>query len=46
VLRVRLRNDHLQYAITWFSLAGALLVIYFIYHRRPPQKAKPSSEEP
>jgi len=44
--RIDLPNDHLQYAITWFSLAGALLVIYFIYHRRPPQKAKPSSEEP
>ncbi|HEY8012888.1 MAG TPA: SURF1 family cytochrome oxidase biogenesis protein, partial [Dongiaceae bacterium] len=44
--RIDLPNDHLQYAITWFSLAGALLVIYFIYHRRPPQKTKPTSEEP
>ena len=33
--RVNLPNDHLQYAITWFSLAMALTVIYVIYHRRP-----------
>jgi surfeit locus 1 family protein len=30
---VHFRNEHLQYAITWFGLAGALLVIYFAYHR-------------
>jgi surfeit locus 1 family protein len=30
---VRIRNDHLQYAITWFSLAVALAVIYVLYHR-------------
>ena len=29
-----IRNDHLQYAITWFSLAAALAVIYVLYHRR------------
>lgn len=34
VTRLELRNDHLQYAITWFSLAVALMVIYFLYHRR------------
>jgi surfeit locus 1 family protein len=32
--RIDLPNDHLQYAITWFSLAGALMVIYILYHRR------------
>jgi len=31
--RVNLPNDHLQYALTWFLLAGALLVVYFVYHR-------------
>jgi surfeit locus 1 family protein len=31
---VRLRNDHLQYAITWFSLAVALVVVYVLYLRR------------
>lgn len=30
-----IKNDHLQYAITWFSLAIGLLVIYVIYHRKP-----------
>jgi surfeit locus 1 family protein len=34
VTRVFLPNDHLQYAITWFSLAVALMVIYFLFHRR------------
>jgi surfeit locus 1 family protein len=29
-----LPNDHLQYAITWFSLAAALMVIYVVYHSR------------
>lgn len=32
--RLDIRNDHLQYAITWYSLALALLVIYILYHRR------------
>jgi surfeit locus 1 family protein len=32
--RINLPNDHLQYAITWFSLAIALLVIYVVYHLR------------
>lgn len=36
--RVRLRNDHLQYAITWYSLAAALVVIYVLYHRRKPDR--------
>jgi surfeit locus 1 family protein len=26
-------NDHLQYAITWFGLAFALLAVYLLYHR-------------
>jgi surfeit locus 1 family protein len=33
VTRLELPNDHLQYAITWFSLAIALIVIYVLYHR-------------
>ena len=28
------RNDNLQYAITWYSLALGLLAIYVIYHRK------------
>lgn len=30
--RVDFPNDHLQYAVTWFALALALLGIYFMYH--------------
>jgi surfeit locus 1 family protein len=31
--RVDFPNDHLQYAITWFGLALALLTVYLLYHR-------------
>jgi surfeit locus 1 family protein len=34
VTNLELPNDHLQYAITWFSLAIALVVIYVLYHRK------------
>lgn len=32
--RIHLTNDHLQYAITWYSFAVILLVIYFLFHYR------------
>lgn len=42
VTLLELPNDHLQYAITWFSLAIALIVIYVLYHRpEPPLDARP-----
>ncbi len=28
------RNDHLEYAITWYALAAILVVIYALYHLR------------
>ncbi|MCH2546644.1 MAG: SURF1 family protein [Alphaproteobacteria bacterium] len=31
-VNVELRNDHLNYALMWFSLSFAGLVIFFIYH--------------
>src|SRR5439155_18208796 len=31
--RPPLPNDHLQYAVTWFSLAAAALVIYVVFER-------------
>jgi len=31
---VTIRNDHLQYALTWYALAIALLVIYLLYRRK------------
>jgi surfeit locus 1 family protein len=32
--QVQLRNEHLQYALTWFGLAGALAIVYLLYHRK------------
>ncbi|HWA02042.1 MAG TPA: SURF1 family protein [Rhizomicrobium sp.] len=29
---VRFRNEHLQYAVTWFALALVLLAVYVAYH--------------
>ncbi len=31
--RINIPNDHLEYAITWYALALALVVIYLLYHR-------------
>lgn len=28
------RNDHLEYAITWYCLAALLLLMYFLYHKK------------
>ncbi len=32
-LQVHLKDDHLQYAITWFALAGAVMVAFFVWWR-------------
>jgi surfeit locus 1 family protein len=37
--RFALRNEHLQYAITWFSLAIALVVIYVLFHLKQDGEA-------
>lgn len=42
--RVNLRNDHLNYALTWFALAVGLAVIYVVFHLRREPAA--SSDEP
>lgn len=33
--QVALRNDHLQYALTWFALAAVLLTVFLVWRRRP-----------
>lgn len=33
--RLKVPNNHLQYALTWFGFALILCVIYILYHRRP-----------
>ena len=30
--KINIRNQHLSYAITWYSLAIVLMIIYFSYH--------------
>jgi surfeit locus 1 family protein len=44
-LKVRLRNDHLQYAITWYGLAAVLAVMFAIWsaaRRREASKDRAS----
>jgi len=38
-LTVHLKDDHLQYAITWFGLAGAVVIAFAVWLRRKPQAA-------
>ena len=33
-LSVKLRNDHLGYALTWFGLAAALVIIFALFALR------------
>ena len=33
---IELRNDHLSYAVTWFSIGLGILVISLLYHRKKP----------
>ncbi len=37
--KIALRNDHLGYAFTWFSLALVGLIMFGFYHRIPQNKA-------
>ncbi|WP_420345251.1 SURF1 family protein [Pelagibius sp.] len=36
--RIALKNDHLEYALTWYSFAVILAVIYFLFHYRPERE--------
>lgn len=36
VTRVAIPNNHLQYVVTWYSLAAVLIAIYVTYHWRRP----------
>lgn len=44
--RTDLPNDHLQYAITWYSLAAALVVIYVLLVRRERAPPQPQTSRP
>ena len=38
-LEVHLKDDHLQYAITWFALAGAVVIAFAVWLRGPGSRA-------
>jgi cytochrome oxidase assembly protein ShyY1 len=42
-LEVHLKDDHLQYAITWFALAGAVVIAFGVWWRG--QRRTPESRE-
>ncbi|MBB4184861.1 surfeit locus 1 family protein [Sinorhizobium terangae] len=47
VTQFDLPNNHLQYALTWYGLAAALVVVsgvYFYRRRRQPDQENPASE--
>lgn len=35
---IHVRNEHLQYALTWFLLAATLIVVYIVWHRQMDRK--------
>lgn len=41
---IHVRNEHLQYAITWFLLAATLLVVYVVWHRQTDRKERDDQE--
>jgi surfeit locus 1 family protein len=41
---IDLPNNHLQYAITWYSFAVSLSVIYFLYHRNLARDAEKKAQ--
>lgn len=42
--RIQLVNNHLEYVITWYSLAVILAVIYVIFHLRRDETLNPRAE--
>ena len=42
-LQVHLKDDHLQYAITWFTLAMALAIAFFVWWRTRPRELIPEA---
>jgi len=37
---VHLKDDHMQYAITWFGLAGAVMITFWVWMRGQRRKAR------
>jgi len=43
-LTVHLKDDHLQYAVTWFALAGAVVVAFGVWWRGQKRAASPVAD--
>lgn len=41
---ITVRNEHLQYAITWFLLAITLIAVYVLWHRQADREEKASGD--
>ena len=41
---IGLRNEHLQYAITWFAMAFGLIVVYVMWHRRAEREDRDAAK--
>lgn len=44
VSTIQMRNEHLQYAITWFLLAATLMVVYVVWHRQIDRRQREGEE--
>lgn len=50
--QINIRNEHMQYIITWYSLSAATLAMWYFFRRGPTQQAlrrvppPPSSSQP
>jgi cytochrome oxidase assembly protein ShyY1 len=38
-LEIHLKDDHMQYAITWFALAGAVVIAFAVWWRAQRREA-------
>ncbi|HEY9567165.1 MAG TPA: SURF1 family protein [Thalassobaculum sp.] len=45
VAAIGVRNEHLQYAITWFLLALTLVAVYVVWHRQKDREERASAGE-
>ena len=41
---VEIRNRHLEYVVTWWGLAAALVLVFIAYHRRAPARNESKEE--
>ncbi len=41
---IHVRNEHLQYAVTWFLLAATLIAVYVVWHRQTERKEREEAQ--